>query len=210
MVNEMTEGRKTHWENIYQTKGATALSWYQEHPDKSLELIARSRIFKSDSIIDVGGGASTLVDNLIDRNYLDVTVLDISGLALRHAQKRLKEKSNKASWIEGDILEANLPRKHFGLWHDRAVFHFLTNRADRRIYVDKMKRSLKPGGYIIIASFSLEGPSRCSGLDIVRYNPDTLHKEISDDVELIESLTEDHQTPFDTQQKFIFCLFKTN
>lgn len=200
--------RKPHWENIYQTKAPDAVSWYQSCPEKSLELISRSRIFKSDPIIDVGGGASTLVDNLIARNYLNLTVMDISDTALQCAQKRLGEKSSKVTWIQGDILQANLPSKHFALWHDRAVFHFLTNENDRRTYVAKMKHALKSGGQAIIATFSLDGPPRCSGLDIVRYSPDLLHKEMGDNVELIEFCSEDHLTPFETTQKFIYCHFK--
>lgn len=208
MTDKTITDHKTHWESIYQTKAPDAVSWYQNFPDKSLELIARSRIFKSDRIIDVGGGASMLVDNLIARNYLDVTVLDISAASLECAQKRLGEKSNKVRWIEEDILQINLPGEHFSLWHDRAVFHFLTNEDDRRTYVAKMKHALKPGGHMIIATFALEGPPRCSGLDIVRYSPDSLYKEMGNDVELIETFSEDHQTPFETQQKFVYCLFK--
>jgi ubiquinone/menaquinone biosynthesis C-methylase UbiE len=200
--------RKTHWETIYQTKAPTAVSWYQEHPDKSLELIARSRVFKSGRIIDVGGGASTLVDHLIERNYLDVTVLDISGASLQCAQERLGENSNKVKWIEADILQEKLPNEYFDLWHDRAVFHFLTDKEDRQIYINQMDRSVKTGGHVIIATFAIEGPLRCSGLDVVRYGPETLCKELGEKFSLIENQSEEHSTPFDSVQKFNYCLFR--
>lgn len=203
----MTNERKSHWENIYQTKAPDAVSWYQGSPDKSLELIARSRIFKSDPIIDIGGGTSMLVDNLIARNYLDVTVLDISGAALRHAQKRLGEKSSRVNWIEGDILQVNLPSEHFCLWHDRAVFHFLTNKEDRRTYIRLMDQSVKSGGHIIIATFAADGPLRCSGLDVVRYSPDTLSSELGEKFSLIENFCEEHSTPSGAIQPFSYCLF---
>lgn len=184
------------------------MSWYQGCPEKSLELITRSRIFKSGRIIDVGGGASTLVDHLLVRNYLDLTVLDISGASLRRAQERLGEKSEKVRWIEADLLQAELPKGRFDLWHDRAVFHFLTDEKDRERYRDQMNSAVKDGGHVVIATFALEGPERCSGLDVVRYSVDSLCGELGERYDLIESVAENHLTPFDTVQQFNYCLFR--
>lgn len=204
----MTKQRKTHWENIYQTKAPDAVSWYQDCPEKSLELIARSRIFKSDRIIDVGGGASRLVDNLVDRNYQDVTVLDISATSLQFAKERLGEKSNKVTWLETDILQAELPKGYFDLWHDRAVFHFLINKEDRNIYFNLLNQSIKPNGHVIIATFAADGPLQCSGLDVMRYSSDSLSAELGDKFSLIENMREEHATPFGSTQAFNYCLFR--
>lgn len=200
--------RKSHWENIYASKASNAVSWYQESPDKSLELIAKSRILKSAIIIDVGGGASTLVDNLLARKYLQITVLDLSKNALQLARERLGEAGNKVTWLEADILTTQLPAQQFNLWHDRAVFHFLTRKEDRKKYIDQLKNALKPGGHVVIATFSLEGPPKCSGLETAHYDSNSLHDELGSDFELMESASEDHRTPFDTTQKFIYCLFR--
>jgi ubiquinone/menaquinone biosynthesis C-methylase UbiE len=200
--------QKSHWEGIYSSQSTNAVSWYQERPDKSLELIAKSRILKSANIIDVGGGASTLVDNLVARNFLQITVLDISKRALRFARERLGDRGSKVTWLEADILATHLPAQQFDLWHDRAVFHFLTKAEDRKKYFDQLKNALKPGGHVTIATFSLEGPQKCSGLDTVRYDPSALHNEIGPDFELMDTLNEDHHTPFNTVQKFVYCLFR--
>lgn len=208
MVEEKLFEPKTHWESIYGSKAIDTVSWYQERPEKSLELVARSRIMKSDKIIDVGGGASTLVDNLLSRNFYQVTVLDISGTALKSAQSRLGQQSKNATWIEADILSANLPANHYDLWHDRAVFHFLTREEDRKKYINQMKGAVKAGGHIIIATFALDGPPKCSGLDVEHYDQNKLHDELGQEFELIENQVEDHQTPSNTIQKFVYCLFR--
>jgi 2-polyprenyl-3-methyl-5-hydroxy-6-metoxy-1,4-benzoquinol methylase len=201
--------RKTHWEDVYRTKAPTEVSWFQEHPGISLELIQRTGVDKESAhIIDVGGGASRLVDELVDRGFRHISVLDISAAALAVAQQRLASASAEIAWLEADITQAALPSGWYDVWHDRAVFHFLTQREDRQRYVDAIQHSVKPGGHIIIATFGPDGPTRCSGLEVVRYDPESLQREFGEGVELVESVYESHQTPFGTEQKFIYCYFR--
>jgi len=197
--------KKTHWESVYHTKVPTQVSWFQEHPELSLKFIEQTGIDKSAQIIDVGGGASTLVDDLIGAGYRNVTVLDISGAALDVAQQRLGAKAAAVTWLEEDVTQVRLPEKFFDVWHDRAVFHFLTGAEDRLRYVDAVQRSVKTGGHVIVATFGLEGPMRCSGLDVVRYSADSLHDEFGDDFQLIDKTTESHHTPSGTEQQFVYC-----
>jgi len=201
-------GLKSHWENIYTTKESTQVSWYKPHLNLSLQLIERTSVDKSAYIIDVGGGAATLVDDLLDNGYAHVSVLDISAAAIEVAKSRLGGRAGQVTWLEADITQAALPEQHYDVWHDRAVFHFLTRAEDRRRYVDAVRRSLKAGGHIIVATFATDGPPKCSGLDVMRYDPDGLHGEFGADFKLVESVREDHQTPFGTQQKFIYCYCK--
>lgn len=197
--------RKTHWENIYAAKAPTEVSWYQPHAAKSLDIITRTGVSTRAYLIDVGGGASTLVDDLLDAHFKHITVLDISSAALDNAKERLGTQADQVTWIEADITRVSLPPQQFDVWHDRAVFHFLTAADDRRTYVNLVKHALKPHGHIIVATFAPDGPMRCSGLDVMRYSPDELHDEFGDSFQLIESHTETHATPFGTQQKFIYC-----
>ncbi len=196
--------RKSHWENVYTTKQPTEVSWYQAHAEKSLELIARTRIGEAAQIIDVGGGASTLVDDLLARNFQNITVLDISAAAIEKAKARLGEQAQQVTWLEADITQAVLPTAHYDVWHDRAVFHFLIDAKDRQSYVERIKRSLKQGGHLIVATFASDGPLRCSGLEIVRYSQHELLNELGSCFELIEAVGEDHPTPSNTTQKFIY------
>jgi len=199
---------KTHWENVYETKASTEVSWFQEHPEVSLQLIERSNVDKSGQIIDIGGGASTLADNLLVRNYQNITVLDISAAALQVARERIGSQSEVVNWLVADITQVQLPHNFYDVWHDRAVFHFLTNAADRQKYVKAVMSSVKTGGHVIIATFGIDGPSRCSGLEIVRYNPDTLHNEFGNNFDLVHTTNESHKTPFGIEQKFIYCYFR--
>lgn len=196
---------RTHWENIHQTKTATQVSWYQEHSLLSLQFIVNTGIDKNSQIIDVGGGISTLVDDLLKSGYQNVTVLDISASALKTAQQRLGPSAKKITWIEADVTQALLPYQFYDVWHDRAVFHFLTQLADRQHYIDTVRHVVRPGGHVIVATFASDGPERCSGLDVVRYNPDELHNEFGDGFDLVDSTRETHHTPFGTEQKFIYC-----
>ena len=196
---------KSHWENIYATKAADQVSWYSEHLDNSLELILQTGVQKNAAVIDVGGGSSMLVDDLLDNGFVDLSVLDISGTAIAKSKQRLAVRSERVNWIEADITQAVLPADHYDLWHDRAVFHFLTDLADRRKYVELVMRSLKVGGHIIVASFGPEGPQKCSGLDVVRYSPESMHDEFGSRFELVSHLTESHRTPFGTEQDFVYC-----
>ena len=199
---------KTHWEEIYQSKKPTEVSWYQTHLEKSLELIRRTGVSKEGSIIDIGGGSSTLIDDLLDSGFKHVAVLDVSSEALNSAEARLGKRAHEVTWIEADITQPSLPQETYDLWHDRALFHFLTSPDDRRKYVSQLSHALKRGGHAIISTFSINGPTRCSGLEIVRYSPKTMHQELGVNFILVESQTEKHQTPFGTEQEFIYCLFK--
>ena len=197
--------KKSHWENVYATKSVDQVSWYREHLDTSLKMILRTGVEKDAAIIDVGGGGSTLADDLLDNGFADVSVLDISGTAIAKSKERLGKRSERIDWIEADITDVVLPEDHFDVWHDRAVFHFLTDAEDRRKYVDLVTRSLKVGGHIIVASFGLAGPQKCSGLDVVRYSPESMHGEFGDEFRLVKSVDESHETPFGTTQDFVYC-----
>lgn len=197
--------RKAHWENIYATKQAGEVSWYQTHAQVSLELIESLAPARTSAIIDVGGGASVLVDDLLTAGYANLTVLDISRAALDQARSRLGPRSTAIRWLEADVLAAALPRAAFDVWHDRAVFHFLTDAADRRRYVDQVKRALKPGGAIVIGTFAEDGPKKCSGLDVARYTADELHAELGPEFVLVTTRRQEHVTPWSAPQAFTFC-----
>ena len=196
---------KTHWEHIYETKSPTQVSWYQEHAKFSLEYIKRTGIRKTDRIIDVGGGTSTLADDLIVDGFQHISILDVSGAALQIARQRLGRRAAHVNWIEADITQADLPEQAYDLWHDRAVFHFLTQPEDRKRYVDAVRRAVRTRGHIIVATFAPDGPNHCSGLEVMRYNPESLHSEFGDEFDLVDSANETHHTPFGTEQKFIYC-----
>lgn len=197
--------KKEHWENVYATKPHDQVSWYRDHLDNSLKMILNTAVEKDVAIIDIGGGASTLVDDLLDHGFADLSVLDISSTAIQTSKKRLGRRSSDVEWLVADITEVDLPAAHFDVWHDRAVFHFLTDPDDRRRYVELVNRSVKPGGHIIIASFGPNGPLKCSGLDVVRYSSESMHDEFGDEFQLVSSVDETHDTPFGTTQEFIYC-----
>ena len=197
--------RGEHWENVYSTKPHDQVSWFREHLDTSLQMIEKTGVRSDAAIIDVGGGSSTLADDLLDRGFTDITVLDISATAIDKSKTRLGPRAGTVNWVAADITGADLPASRFDVWHDRAVFHFLTDAADRRKYVDLVMRSVKPGGHIIVAAFGLSGPQKCSGLDVVRYDAETMHSEFGDEFRLETSVNEMHQTPFGTTQEFVYC-----
>jgi len=198
--------QKTHWENVYRTKRPDEVSWYQREPSLSLELIRRAVPGPSAQIIDVGGGASTLVDGLLRAGYSNLTVLDLSATALAESRERLGESAARVQWLDDDVLSATLPEAAYDLWHDRAVFHFLTNVADRAAYVAQVRRAVRPGGHVLVATFAEDGPSKCSGLPVARYSPETLHHEFAGGFELVESVREQHVTPGGSTQSFLYCL----
>lgn len=200
--------RKSHWESIYTTKAPTEVSWYQPHPDTSLEFIAGAGVKKTSEIIDVGGGASTLVDDLLFGGFQHITVLDIAHAALEESRSRLGELASSVTWVEADITQVTLPPSNYDLWHDRAVFHFLTDAKDRLSYIKAVEESIKSGGHLIVATFAPDGPKKCSGLDTVRYSPDELRREFGGNFRLVESACQAHQTPFGTEQRFIYCHFQ--
>ena len=196
---------KAHWERIYSTKAANAVSWYQEHAAGSVRLIQGTGIPKDAAIIDVGGGASKLVDDLLAEGYSDVTVLDLSAAALSAARERLGPRSKDVRWIEADVTKARFPRHAYDLWHDRAVFHFLTSPEDRTAYVTAVLQAVKPGGHVIVATFAENGPEQCSGLPVMRYSAEDLHSEFGEAFTLLRHETEEHQTPFGLVQNFTYC-----
>lgn len=196
--------RHEHWKKIYENKHEGEVSWFQERPASSLGLIARSGIGKNAAIIDVGGGASRLVDHLLDAGYTDLTVLDIADIALEKARARLSVRADAVVWYSADITGWT-PSRRFDLWHDRAVFHFLTEEADRKAYVATLSSALRVGGQAIIGTFAPGGPERCSGLLIRQYDAEGLLAEFGPNFRLSDTLSEDHLTPGGKVQKFQFC-----
>jgi 2-polyprenyl-3-methyl-5-hydroxy-6-metoxy-1,4-benzoquinol methylase len=196
---------QTHWERIYAEKAPDAVSWYRPHLETSLALIEQISPDRSASIIDVGGGESTLVDDLLARGYENITILDISQTAIDANRKRLRMESERVNWLAADICKIELDPSAYNLWHDRAVFHFLTEARDRTAYVDQVALAVKRGGHVIVSTFGPEGPMKCSGLDVVRYDAQSLHKEFGINFRLVESSKELHQTPFGTVQQFLYC-----
>lgn len=196
---------KTHWETVYSSKSTDEVSWFQPHADLSLNLIKATGVGRGAAIIDVGGGASTLVDDLVAEGYADLTVLDLSAAALKAARKRLGAEADRVCWLEADITKAALPASRYDIWHDRAVFHFLTAPADRAAYVRTVLRAVKPGGHVIVATFAEDGPLQCSGLPVMRYRADELHDQFGEAFTLIQHQKEEHHTPFGTVQQFVYC-----
>ena len=196
---------QTHWEKIYTEKAPDAVSWYRPHLETSLALIEQAPIGCSTSVIDVGGGESTLVDDLLTRGYENITVLDISQTAIDANRKRLGTAAERVHWVVADITKVDLEPSAYDVWHDRAVFHFLTSPSDRVAYVRQVARAVKPGGHVIVSTFGPEGPTKCSGLDVVRYEAESLHNEFGAHFRLLGSSKELHRTPFGTTQQFLYC-----
>ena len=197
---------KAHWETIYKTKRPDEVSWFQREATISLALIRRIAPKSTSAIIDVGGGASTLVDGLLATGYRNVSVLDVSSTALAEVRRRLGRAGADVSWLEADVLGADLPQAAFDVWHDRAVFHFLTAEADRARYVAQARRAVRPGGYALVATFAHDGPTHCSGLPVARYTSSALHQEFGVGFRLLESVREEHLTPSGARQAFVYCL----
>lgn len=196
---------KTHWEKVYKAKVPEAVSWYRPHLETSIALIKRAGAEPASSIIDVGAGESTLADDLLSLGYENITALDISEIAVDVCKKRLGATANRVRWLVADVTAADLRLGVYDVWHDRAVFHFLTTVEQRIAYVRNVARSVRRGGHVIVSTFGPEGPSRCSGLDVVRYNAESLHHEFGKSFRLVESSEELHQTPFGTTQQFLYC-----
>ena len=198
--------RREHWDRVYRTKGPREVSWYQRVPDLSLALIEASGQPKDAGLIDVGGGSSALVDSLLDWRYTHLAVLDVSATALGLIRSRLGPHADAVEWFEADVTSF-VPPHRFGVWHDRAVFHFLTEETDRRAYVATLRRTVRPGGAVIIATFALDGPSKCSGLDVVRYDEEHIRAELGSEFPLREVRREIHVTPSRSEQPFIYFRF---
>jgi SAM-dependent methyltransferase len=200
-------GRQAHWENVYTTKGEKEVSWFQENPAPSVELIALTGLSEDAAIIDIGGGASRLVDGLLARKFRRLSVLDLSGAALATAKERLGDRGADVQWLIADVTKWE-PTETYDLWHDRAAFHFLTEEADQSAYVDRLKRAVRSGGHVIIGTFAPDGPERCSGLPTVRHDADTLATILGSDFVLIDTRRHDHATPWGAVQRFQFSTFR--
>ena len=196
---------KSHWETVYSTKAADAVSWYAPHLQTSLSYVRRTGLPRTAAVIDVGGGEATLVDDLLDAGFSDVSVLDISATALEVARRRLGDRASRVDWIVGDVLAHPFRRQSVDIWHDRAVFHFLTDDAQRKAYVANVLQALRPGGYAIVGAFGPQGPERCSGLPVCRYAADELHDEFGHRFTLMESRFDLHVTPWGAEQQFVYC-----
>jgi len=201
--------RKSHWETVYTTRSENEVSWFQENPAPSLELIGLARPRPESAIVDIGGGASRLVDSLLDRGFNRVTVLDISEAALETARTRLGDRASQVQWIVADVTKWQ-SAETFDLWHDRAAFHFLTDPADRSAYVACVQQVIRPGGHVIIGTFAADGPEKCSGLPVNRYDEASLARELGAGFELTGSRRHDHSTPWNSSQRFLFCVFRRN
>lgn len=196
--------RQQHWDHVYATKAVTAVSWFESEPQPSLDLVTKW-LPRPGRIIDMGGGASRLVDRLLDKTIYQVTVLDISARALQLLQNRLGDRAAQVDWLVGDVTQLTDVGRH-DLWHDRAVFHFLTAAEDRRAYLRLASRTLAAGGVLVLATFANNGPLRCSGLDTCRYTEDTLANELVPWFEAREFLRHQHQTPGGTVQNFLYAV----
>jgi ubiquinone/menaquinone biosynthesis C-methylase UbiE len=199
--------RQAHWENVYTTKGESEVSWFQQSPAPSLELIMQVGAVSTSAIIDVGGGASRLVDSLVEQGFEDVTVLDLSGAALAAAKSRLGASAERVSWIVADATTWE-PARTYDIWHDRAAFHFLTDASDRAAYIARLERGLKIGGHAIIATFAPDGPERCSGLPVARYDSESLGRTLGTAFKLVHTQRHEHATPWDSRQMFQFSVFR--
>lgn len=200
--------RQAHWETIHREKARDAVSWHRPHLETSLQLIEQVAADRSASIIDAGAGQSTLVDDLLLRGYEHVTVLDISPAAIEAARCRLGDRGGTVRWLAGDVTQIELEPGVYDVWHDRAVFHFLTSDGDRSAYLRQVSRAVKAGGHVIVATFAIRGPAKCSGLDVVRYDAAALQKEFGDAFRIVTAKEEDHVTPSGAVQRFLYCCLK--
>jgi ubiquinone/menaquinone biosynthesis C-methylase UbiE len=196
---------QNHWEKVYTTKAPDQVSWYRQHLETSLALIEKSSGSRDTAIIDVCGGESTLVDDLLGRGFQNITILDVSQTAIDVTRQRLGTAAQQIRWVTGDITRAELRSSAYDIWHDRAVFHFLTTAEQRSAYVRQVARSVKSRGYVIVSTFGPEGPTKYSGLDVVRYDSESLHREFGGGFRLVDSSKELHNTPFGTTQQFLYC-----
>lgn len=203
----MSEPLSAHWENVYSTKGEEDVSWFEADPQTSLDLFDLVGAQPDWGVIDIGGGASRLVDKLVERGFSDLTVLDLSAAALERARVRLGASGDGVQWLQADATDWQPPRQ-YDLWHDRAAFHFLVREEDRNAYLSRLRAALRPGGYAIFATFAPDGPEKCSGLPVVRYDASSLGAVLGEGFELVGSRRHDHRTPWDAVQKFQFAIFR--
>lgn len=206
-VQEVME-LSSHWQSVYESHSTQQQSWFEEHLTCSLEFIEAADPDRKATILDAGGGDSTLVDDLLARGYEHLTVLDISGAALGHAQARLGRNAGRVRWIEGDMFHSALPRAEYDLWHDRAVFHFLTEPEQRRRYVDQLRLACKPSAFLVIGTFGRAGPTKCSGLPTMHYSAAELSQELGSAFHMLRREEHVHKTPSGSEQQFLYCLFQ--
>ena len=199
--------RKKHWENIYKTKDLKDVSWFQQIPTTSLDFLKFFNIPITAKIIDIGGGDSFFVDHLLELGYLDISVLDISEVAINKAKQRLGDRGTKVKWIVSDAVRFN-PTEKYDFWHDRAAFHFLTQEKEITSYINIVQQSIEPTGVLVIGTFSEQGPQKCSGIEIKQYSEVSMAERLEKFFEKIKCVTVDHKTPFDTVQNFVFCAFR--
>jgi len=199
---------RAHWNRVYETAVPENVSWYRPHLETSLDLIERAADGPRASIIDVGGGESTLVDDLLARGYENISVLDVSEIAIKMTKKRLGPSAERVHWLVADITKVRLEPRAYDVWHDRAVFHFLTVKEHRNAYVRNVAQSVRPGGHVIVSTFGPEGPAKCSGLHVVRYDAESLHEQFGVRFRLVDSSKELHRTPFGTTQQYLYCYCK--
>jgi SAM-dependent methyltransferase len=204
----MTDDRQSHWETVYSTKSETDVSWFQETPEPSLALLALVGAGSNSAIVDVGGGASRLVDALLVEGYTDLTVLDLSAAALATARQRLGKAADRVQWIAADATTWEPPPKRYDVWHDRAAFHFLTDEADQHAYIDRLARGLKIDGHAIIGTFAVDGPEKCSGLPVARHSAESLAALLGTSFERVDTRPHEHATPWGSVQKFQFSTFR--
>lgn len=195
-----------HWQAVYEKKVAEEVSWYRAHLERSLSFVRSCHLAADARIVDVGGGASTLVDDLLDQGYANLAVLDLAEAALQKTRERLAERAAGVDWIVGDATQALLPSLSVDFWHDRAVFHFLTDELDRAAYLEQATRCIKPRGYLLVATFGLNGPEQCSGLPVARYDRGNLYAQFASAFDKIGEATEVHETPWGSPQSFVYCL----
>lgn len=203
----MTSERSTHWNGVYASRAEAEVSWFQETPAPSLELLDLAGVTPESAVVDIGGGLSRLVDELAARGFRDLTVLDISGSALASARARLGKAGDRVAWIESDIVSWT-PQRQYDVWHDRAAFHFLTDRADQAAYVERLKAALRPGGHAIIGTFAPDGPEKCSGLPVARHDADSLAAILGAEFSLVHTRRHAHVTPAGATQNFQFSVFR--
>jgi SAM-dependent methyltransferase len=199
--------RQAHWENVYTSKGESEVSWFQESPAPSFELIAQAGATHRSAIIDIGGGASRLVDHLVEQGFQDITVLDLSAAALEAARRRLESRADRVQWIVADAT-AWEPVRAYDIWHDRAAFHFLTDESDRAAYIARLTRGVNAGGHAIIGTFALDGPEKCSGLPVARYDSASLAQVLGAGFRLVDTRRHEHATPWGSRQMFQFSVFR--
>jgi SAM-dependent methyltransferase len=196
---------RKHWDDVYATKGPDRVSWFRPHLEMSLAFLEAAKIDRDAGVIDVGGGASTFVDDLLDRGYRNVTILDLSETALEETRRRLGPRASRVHWVCADVTAVRLPESAFDFWHDRAVFHFLLDPLARARYVDAVRRSVKPGGHIVVATFGQHGPEKCSGLEVLRFSPEGIHAQFGSGFAKVADATETHVTPWGAEQEFVYC-----